>query len=207
MLETMNLPEHIDKAIDHYIPRLGNWLDTHRAKEMAELIIQIKPKTIVEIGSFKGQSTVTMGFALRENNDGGKLYAIDPWKVEYAAEGDSSAEDIDWWSNKIDLNIIHQDCMSEIWSHHLDRWVVVIRAASQNCYELFHDIDLLYIDGCHSEVASTRDVENYVPKVKSGGYIIMDDCDWPTTKKAVNMVEEACKLDRDYTHYKYWIKK
>src|SRR5690242_19968781 len=69
------LPEHIKRAIDEYVPPLGDWLDLSRAYEMAELILEVKPQVVVEVGTFKGQSLITQAFALRENNDGGKIYA------------------------------------------------------------------------------------------------------------------------------------
>ncbi len=199
------LPEHIKNAIETYIPSLGDWMDTERACEMAELIIETKPKVVVEIGTFKGQSLITQGFALRENNNGGKIYAIDPYKKQYAAEGEIDDKNKEWWINAIDLNVIHQECMDHVWEHQLDPWVVVIRAASQHCYQLFpHNIDSLYIDGNHSETCSTRDVENYVPRVKPSGTIWMDDCQWPTTQKALELIGKLATLERDHGSYRLY---
>lgn len=205
------LPDHIKKAIEEYIPPLGDWLDLHRACQMAELIYETDPKVVVEIGTFKGQSLLTMAFALRELNHGGTIYGIDPWKNEYALEGDRDWADKTWWKD-IDLHAIHQGCMEQIWAHHLDEWVVVIRAPSQHVSQLFArlPIDVLYIDGNHSELASVRDVCLYVPHVAPGrGWIIMDDTDWQTTQKAVSLIDDVATFvpEMSGSNYKYWQKK
>jgi predicted O-methyltransferase YrrM len=184
------LPPHLLGAICHYIPQLGEWLDIERACEMANLIVQNKPLVVVEIGTFKGQSLIAQAFALRDNNNGGKIYGIDPWQVTSAVEGFNEEKNNEWWTRAIDLNQIHQDCMQAIWDHHLEPWTVIIRAASQHVYQLFnYNIDVLYIDGNHSEVASCRDVELFVPRVVPGGFIWFDDADWPTTQRAIGMIE------------------
>lgn len=191
-------------AIEEYIPILEGWTLPDRACEMAELVLTTRPKTVVEIGTFGGRSAIAMAFALRQNNNGGKIYCIDPWRLEYAKEGEWS-ENQKWWEQNIKLADVHQKCMEAIWSHNIDDWCVVIRAASQHCHELFRDIGLLLVDGNHSEVASLRDVQLYVPKVISGGYVLADDDNWQipqgetviqSTQKAMQFIEESCDLVR-----------
>jgi len=56
------------------------------------------------------------------------------------------------------------------------------------------EIDILHIDGNHEEISSCRDVELYVPKLKTGGYLWFDDANWKETKKAINLIENTYKL-------------
>jgi len=35
--------------------------------------------------------------------------------------------------------------------------------------------DIVYIDGCHDYEVVCKDIENYLPMLKSGGYLVMDD--------------------------------
>lgn len=200
----MNLPNHIVDAINKYVPALDghNWAEPERRCEMAALVYEIKPQVVVEIGTFGGASAIPIAFALRESNNGGKIYCIDPWKLEYAMEGEWEANQ-DWYKNNIDIDDIHKKFMHAAWSHNLDNWLVVIRAASQHCYELFPKIDVLSLDGNHSEVASLRDATLYVPRVVSGGYVLVDDQDWgvkqgdkmvPSLQKALDFIKERCDL-------------
>jgi len=203
----VDLPPHITNAIETYIPTYEGWLDVNRGCEMAMLIIETKPDVVVEIGVFGGRSLISQGFALRENHRG-KIYGIDPWAVEIATEGNEDPENIKWWSSNIDIDKIHQDCMKAIWDHRLQEFVVVIRAASQHAYQLFpNNIDILYIDGNHSELSSCRDVELFVPRVKPGGWVWFDDCDWPTTQKALSMMDWICDLPRNNGNYRLYRKR
>lgn len=201
------LPDHIKKAISHYLPALEGWLDAARGEEMAELIIDTKPEVVVEIGVFGGRSLVAQAFGLRENNFG-KIYGIDPWDVATAVEHFEDEKNNEWWRKNITLEDIHRGCMRAIWDHHLQPWVVIIRAASQHACQLFpNNIDVMYLDGNHSEISSCRDVENYVPRIKSGGYCWVDDCDWHTTQKALGMIGTMCDLVKDNGNYRLYRKR
>lgn len=200
----MTLPDHIKTAIEHYVPTLegGDWAPISRRCDVAALVLETKPKVVVEIGTFGGAGALPIAFALRDNNDGGRIYCIDPWRLEYAVEGEW-ADNQKWWTENINIDEIHTRCIHAVWAHQLDPWLVVIRAASQHCYQLFPEIDFLIIDGNHSEVASLRDAELYVPRVRPGGYILLDDSDWVTkqgdalinsTKKAILFTEASSDL-------------
>lgn len=172
---------------------LEGWTTAERGIKMAQLVLDKKPNVIVEIGVFGGRSLIAQAMALRENGHG-KIYGIDPWKKELALEGDSDPENIRWWA-AVDLHDIHRKCMEAIWEHRLDSWITVIRSASQDAHHLFSGgIDILSIDGNHSELASCRDVQMYAPKLNEGASVLMDDCDWSETKKAQHMLLEYCNL-------------
>ncbi len=200
----MNLPDHLKQAIETYVPAMegGDWASMERRCEQAQVIYEMKPKVVVEIGTFGGASALPMAFALRENNNGGRLYCIDPYRVDYAIEGESE-ENADWYKTKVDIHDIHRKAMEAFWAHNIDNWLVVIRAASQYCFKLFPKIDVLLIDGNHSEEASFRDARLYVPNVVKGGWVMCDDEDWivksgedtiNSTQKAVEFIQERCDL-------------
>lgn len=200
------MPSHISTALDHYISTMEGWTTPARCKEICELVIETKPDVCVEIGVFAGRSLLAQAFGLRENGKG-KVYGIDYWKLDTAIEGENQ-DNKQWWTEKLDLELMHRLTMQAIWGHHLDSIATIIRAPSQHVYELFPNIDLLNIDGCHSESASCRDVTNYLPRVKHGGYILMDDCDWQSTQKAQSLLESQCTVVKvgEGGHYKHYRK-
>lgn len=191
----MSLPKHIETAIYEYMPHLEGWATPERCCEMAERIIETKAQVCVDIGVFAGRSTVAMGFAARELQTA-MVYGIDPWKIDTAVEGDSVEENARWWKEKSNLEEMHRQTMHTIWAHRLDNWVTIIRNSSEFVSRLFTQIDFINIDGCHTELASCRDVILYLPKLRSGGYLTFDDADWSTTQKALRLVEEQCDLIR-----------
>jgi len=189
----MSLPNHIEKAIYEYLPHMDGWTQPERACEIAECILSTKAKICVDIGVFAARSTIAMGFAARQLGNS-KVYGIDPWTPEAATDNDDNKEGIDWWKEKANLEEIQRQAIRAVWDHHLEPWVIMIRSKSEYVYDLFPEIEFLNIDGGHSEVASCRDVELYLPRVKPGYYVCMDDAAWPSTQKAVKLIEEQCDL-------------
>jgi len=170
---------------------------------MAELVLETKPDTIVEIGCFGARSTIAMALALRENGKG-KIYTIDPWKKEAALEGENQANQ-EWWQ-KVDLHDIHKKAMESIWRNGLDEYVIPIRTYSHFIGSIFESIQIAVIDGNHSEVASCRDVEKYLPLVCIGGSVWFDDSNWPSTQKALDMIAKECELVKDGGSYRIYRK-
>ncbi len=187
------LPNHIKNAIYEYIPHMQGWATPERCEEMAERIIETRAQVCIDIGVFAARSTIAQGFAARELGTS-RVFGIDPWKVESAIEGDNVEANARWWKENSDLEKMHCETMHTIWAHRLDQWVTIIRNGSQYVHQLFPVIDFINIDGCHTEVASVRDVELYLPRLRSGAYLCFDDADWASTQSALKLIEEQCDL-------------
>lgn len=185
---------------------MEGWVTPERGVEMADLILETKPTMVVEIGVFGGRSLLAQGLALKANGQG-RIYGIDAWKPEAALEGENEANR-DWWTKNVDLHQIHRLAVEAIWKHGLDEYAVLLRCPSQFCAELFaQGIDILFIDGNHSEPASCRDVVLYLPHVRPGGYVWFDDCDWSSTQKALGLMAQQCDVVRDCGHYRLYKKR
>ncbi len=189
----MSLPKHIENAINHYLPSQEGWCTPERGIEMAERIIETKAKVCIDIGVYAGRSTIAMGLAARELGNS-HVYGIDSWKIDSAVEGDTVEENARWWKEKANLEEMHRQTMVVIWAHRLDQWMTIIRNSSQYVHQLFPVIDFLNLDGNHTELASCRDVELYFPKLRSGAYATVDDCDWLSVQPALKLIEEQCDL-------------
>jgi hypothetical protein len=191
---------------------IPGWLTPEVGAAMRNLIWKVKPEVCVEIGVFAGKSLINTALALKENGHG-IVYGIDPWRLDVALAG-ASPDEFDW--NKADLDAVHYDCMRAIWEHGVEKYAVVIRAPSQYCVQLWEKylgdepdencIDILYIDGGHSEESSCLDVELYSPKVFSGGHIWLDDTNYASLQKAIGIVEQQCQLVKDFGHARLYKK-
>ncbi len=174
---------------------------------MRNLIWKVKPSVCVEIGVFAGKSLINTALALKENQQG-VVYGIDPWRKDVAiAATELAEEDPEFWA-KIDLDAVHYDCMRAIWQHEVEEYAVVIRAMSRDAWSLFPiaSVDILYIDGGHTEKASCDDAEWYLPCVKINGHIWMDDTNYDSLKKAIELVERECVLVKDFGHCRLYRK-
>lgn len=204
-----------EAAIREFSSTAEGWCTVDRALEMAQLVIDTQPETVVEIGVFAGGSTIPQALALKELGSG-RIYGIDPWSRQAAIEQVFVANDTtpaadeavarQWWTD-VDLDRMHLLCMQAIWKYGLEQQAIIIRARSEDCFELFRDIDIIYIDGSHSEEASCRDVDLYVPRVRSGGIVHFDDANWQTVQKAVSLLDDSCTLVKDAGQYRTYRKK
>lgn len=166
------------------------WCRVEKAWRLAEIIIENKLETIIEIGIFGGRSIVPMALAVREQGKG-CVFGIDPWDNKYALEGDNGKEQEEWWA-KLDMEAIRESFESHANKHKLWEWLKWSRFGSVEITPFFKDgsWDMVHLDGDHAEVTSCRDVRLWVPKVRPGGFLVMDDVNWPTQAKAVAMLTQ-----------------
>jgi methyltransferase family protein len=188
------IPEKLKKTIDDCLPGMHGWCSLEKAYAMAGIVLEAKPQVSVEIGVWGGKSFLAMALAHVELAHG-HAYGIDPWAKDAALDGVQEKENLDWWAAQ-DYDGIYEGCMRAMFDHApVDRWTIY-RATSQRASGLFDAIDFLHVDGNHSEKASTGDIMAYLPKLVSGGYLLFDDVDWFSTKRAVSLVEERCETIR-----------
>lgn len=179
---------------------LLGWCTPEKAQAMADLILQEEPLLCVEIGVFGGRSLVAQALALREvagkSGQNGVIWGIDPWTTDAALEGENGNENDEWWA-KQNLAQIRNGLLAAIDDNDLWNWVRIAVAKSADLDQSFWDIDILHIDGNHSEECSTSDVKIWLPAVRPGGWIWFDDTNWKSTSKAVRMLDKACKVVKD----------
>lgn len=182
------MKQELIDAISRSVSPLQGWCTVEKALAMADLIITKEPQIVVEIGVFGGRSLIPQALALKDNGKG-IIYGIDPWRTSDALDGSLSAEDRKWWTENVDLHGIHAGCMQAIWNAGVEKQCIIIRSASQFVPRLFAGgIDVLHVDGCHSEESSVRDLKHYLPQMKFGSYVWFDDSSWPTTQKALGIL-------------------
>ena len=191
--------EAIKVLTDNSNPRhLDGWCWLDKAMTLCSYIEKERPSVVVDLGIFGGRSMIPMALQLRDNADGGVCYGIDPWTNTAALEGEHKPEDSAWWG-KVNLNDVMMKFLWRIQELGLIDFAVPIRATSQAVHAIFpkESIDFLHIDSNHSELASLRDIALYVPKVRSGGLICLDDLKWESNKAAVDRLDGHCDRVQD----------
>ncbi len=179
---------------------LEGWCSTNKASILMDLIFILKPKTIVEIGVWGGKSLIPMAFALKANNQG-KIYGVDPWDAQASIQG-MEGQNKNWWG-KIDHAQIYNGLAKQIERLELTPQIELIKATSKAASPI-SPIDLLHIDGNHSDEASYLDVQKWVPLVAEGGLIVFDDINWKTTKRAVDYLNTNCTKLFEYQGANTW---
>lgn len=152
----------------------NSWVTQEKAELIIDLIVLTQPQVCVDIGSFIGSSALPMAAALKYVNSG-KVYLVDAWSNQEAVK-DISSEDPNyhWWST-LDMQHIKGQCLSMIRQWSLEPYCQVIHAPSEQAVHQIGQIDFLHLDGNFSEKGSLLDATLYLPKVKSGGYILLSN--------------------------------
>ena len=199
-------PAQVKQFAFNAMLQLEGWFSQEKAGILVDLVLKNKPTTIVEIGVFGGKSLVPMAFALKAN-ERGTIIGIDPWDNQASIEGLVNETNKNWWGS-LDHELIRLGLLSKIRQFGLENQIELIKSTSADAPAI-EDIDLLHIDGNHSDGASYFDVTKWVPLVKSGGCIIFDDMTWYengvyTTSRAVEWLNTNCIKFVEFTDSCTW---
>lgn len=175
--------------VEQIVPQLPGWSTNKKAMLLYSLVVTHKPSLTVDLGTFGGRTCFPMAYAHKELNHG-FCVGIDPWRAEACLEGLNDEANADWWTNKVDLEVIYRGFMIQILAHGLTPYTNILRMKSEEAVTLFtnQEVFVLSLDGNHSELKSCQDVQLWAPRIQQGGYIVFDDSNWPTTQAAQRLL-------------------
>jgi hypothetical protein len=203
----MNLSE---KEIG-YMLSLNGWCDAEKMNRLFELVIDRKdaePLIIVELGVFAGRSLFPMALACKKLGKG-LCYGYDAWDNKTAFEGEEiSKENSDWW-NKVNMPHI-LDCFKKsiqfLLLHNQINWD---KKRSQEAAASFEDdsVSILHQDSGHNTSTIISELQVWCPKIKIGGYWVVDDINWESTKEGyAKLPEYGFELVKQYESWAIYIK-
>jgi predicted O-methyltransferase YrrM len=141
-----------------------------------QALASVENGVIVEIGAWKGKSTILMACALKQCGQG-KLYTIDPFG---RPEGFEIEHEFDLWAQQKQDKEYFTDFMQNIRDQNVDDVIVPIKAVSEDAIKIYQQkynepISFLFIDGCHKPEFVQRDFDLWSPLVIKGGIIAFHD--------------------------------
>lgn len=126
------------------------------------LVHLLQPRTIIELGTFRGDSFCAFCQAVREAGLPTRCLAIDHWK------GDEHGG---WYGEEVfeELSAYHDQ--------RYGRFSRLVRAMFDEVLPTITDgsVDLLHIDGHHSYESVRHDFEAWLPKLGSRGVVLLHD--------------------------------
>lgn len=191
----------------------GGWCTDEKRNFIHTLVNLTLSKVCVEIGVYKGSSLFSFAEVLEKN--GGNIVGIDPWSYE-ASKNELWDKDYEnyiyneLFKGQDTFNKLYESVYEIIQNNNLSKTVSLIRKSSEDVFVNFEleSIDILHIDGNHNEMNVSRDILLYLPLVKKGGYIIMDDSNWESIKKSIDkFLKLKCELVQDFEYFSCYKKK
>ena len=196
---SLSAAELTEQQLKHRIctslPLIDGWCSQEKALNFIDLVLEVKPQVCVEIGVFGGSSVFPVASTLKFLKQG-VLFGIDPWSqaenVRHFNPLEDKANSL-WWS-KVNFDAIHASYLTMLKKNGLEDYCITLKMTSEKAAAKIEHIDILYIDGGHSEEAFTTDVALYLPKVRPGGYIWMNDSLWEQTQIAIESLLQECDV-------------
>ena len=154
---------HLDLPSRQFEPRLygvGAW--TSHLHFAYDLVALLKPRLLVELGVDRGESYFAFCQAAAENETGTRAFGVDAWR------GDQHAGGYD------------ETTFAQVSAHNqanYNAFSTLLRSSFDDVLDKFdpESIDVLHIDGLHTEDAIRHDVAGWLPKLRPGGLLLLHD--------------------------------
>jgi predicted O-methyltransferase YrrM len=146
---------------------IEGWLSDDQAERLAHAASEIEPGgRIVEIGSFRGRSTIVLAQAAP---DGVEVIAIDPH-----AGTDRGPQEIE--TSPVTGESDHERFIANLERAGVRQRVRHVRSFSQDALaEVSGEVDLLYVDGAHRYRPARDDIAHWGSRVRPGGTMLIHD--------------------------------
>jgi SAM-dependent methyltransferase len=173
---------------------------------LRELVIHRRPKMVLDVGVWKGLSTINMARALRDSNIDGKVYAVDTFlgSSEHWLDADKfpSLKCVNGYPS------LYYTFLANVFDNRVQDYIIPIPSTSESAYFMFQKLgymfDIIHIDASHEYEPAKRDIENYWNLLNPGGVMICDDYSswWPSVVAAVNDFVISKNLSVQENHLK-----
>jgi MMP 1-O-methyltransferase len=146
-------------AVSRLAATVDGWLSDAQGRALHEAAAATTGRgAIVEIGSWKGRSTVWLG--LGAQRAGQKVYAVDP---HANAREDPTAKTLDTFRSNLARAGLSETVET------------LVMTSTQAERIVPGDVELLFVDGDHSVEGSRRDAELWLPRVGERGVVMFHD--------------------------------
>jgi hypothetical protein len=180
---TFKLPHDLDRELlrfDHAFPAdFHGRCPLRKMQAMASLIVRHNLQLSVEIGVYRGSSLLPQALAMTRT--GGRVIGIDPWSIDKWRQNQSpsAGKGANWRGGEVEWDPLYREVLELIDRHGVGEHCRIVRGLSHEVADgIPSGIDMLHIDGCHDFDAVERDLHDYLPKLKPGGFLVMDDVTW-----------------------------
>jgi predicted O-methyltransferase YrrM len=164
------LPDSPDRSFDETLALaqgVAGWMTDDQARRLWDRATELgSGAVVVEIGSFRGKSTVVLATALGPDAD---LVAIDP-------HGGTDRGPQEWTGREVeaaeDFDVFHENLQR---ADVVDRVRHVRKFSDDALGDVTGPVDLLYIDGAHRWGPAARDIRHWGGRLPIGAVLLIHD--------------------------------
>jgi predicted O-methyltransferase YrrM len=175
----------------------GGGSGSGKALVLADLIARFGITDTVEIGVYRGRSLLPVAAMLRVVG-GGVATGIDPWGVDEALQHDEHAVGprVNDWVRSHPWEETYQGVLARVEALRLQDHCRILRMTSEEAAPQIPDgsVGLVHIDGNHDRAAVERDAELYLPKLRPGGFLVLDDASWDSIRPVAEALRSKLEL-------------
>lgn len=165
------------------------WNSEHTSLE--EIVRGLRPGVIIDVGAWKGASTIYLADLMKRNGLAGTVIAVDTFlgSVEHWDKNSGFAGLI---PHRFGMPLLYEQFLSNIIRCGAQDRVVPLAMTSAGAGVLLRRLGiqagLIHIDASHDYEDVLRDARTYWEILAPGGFIVGDDYnqDWPDVIKAAN---------------------
>jgi Methyltransferase domain len=157
MLDQIDLPS---RQFEPRVYGVGAW--TSHLHFAYDLVAVLRPAVIVELGVDRGESYFAFCQSVVENQTGTRCFGVDTWRGDQHAGG----YDETTFAQVAEHNRANYESFSSLLRSEFDEALSKFEAES---------IDILHLDGLHTETAVRHDVDSWLPKLRPGGILLLHD--------------------------------
>lgn len=175
-----------------------------------ELIRALRPRLVVEVGSWKGQSAITMARALDQLGPGHELCCVDTWlgAVEFVLN-QHDEERYGSLAHRHGYPTVYYQFLANVVRAGMQHVVVPFPQTSLTAARWLLRMglqpELVYVDGSHEERDVYADLEYYWLAAAPGAVLFGDDLDWPGVRNAVQAFAADQRTELRYRDDMFWV--
>jgi len=152
---------------------------------LTELIDEVYPELIIEVGTWKGASSIRMGLHIKARRLNTKILCVDTWLGSIEHWDKKNSQDPELYFRYRSLRLkngypqLYYQFLYNVISNQLQDVIIPfpntsLMAAKWLAHRLVR-ADLIYIDASHDEVDAYYDIRNYFDLLTDRGVIFGDD--------------------------------
>jgi hypothetical protein len=171
------------------------------------LIYNYNLQSTLDLGVYYGKSLFSQAFIHNEYTNG-IVYGIDPYNREDFKQldpGSSPVEVVNNYADTTDFEEIYNYVIDSISAFGYGKNITFLRQRSDKAIDYFIEnniyFDLIYIDGNHDTKNVISDVNLYLPRLKDGGFIVLDDIHYKSVSPAYTLVNSLTCLCYEEIYY------